>query len=337
LNHIIRPSRLDDLDALYQMAKITGGGFTNLPPDRELLEARLARSAAGFAKETDEPGDDLYLFFLEELSSGRLLGTVQIFSMVGQTVPFYSYRINLLTQHSRELKRSFHSEILTLTTDYKGCSEVGGLFLHPRERTAGLGELLARHRYLFMAMHRARFTERTVAELRGVIDESGDSAFWNSLGGRFFGMTFREADEFNALNGHQFIADLMPQHPIYTTLLPSSARNVIGQPHLQGRAAMRMLEKEGFTYEKYVDIFDAGPTMEIRTDDIRTLREAAQCRVVATDLTEGPQVLAATGALQDYRCCYAMVAPHSDGVAIDPAAATALKLAVGDIICFSPR
>ena len=50
-----------------------------------------------------------------------------------------------------------------------------------------------------------------LAELRGVMDEAGNSPFWDALAGRFFGMSFPEADEFNAIHGTQFIADLMPQ------------------------------------------------------------------------------------------------------------------------------
>ena len=33
MNFRIRPAREDDFSALYEMAKLTGGGFTNLPPD----------------------------------------------------------------------------------------------------------------------------------------------------------------------------------------------------------------------------------------------------------------------------------------------------------------
>ena len=35
--------------------------------------------------------------------------------------------------------------------------------------------------------------------------------------------TFRQADEYKALRGIQFIADLMPKHPIYTAMLPEAA------------------------------------------------------------------------------------------------------------------
>ncbi len=87
-------------------------------------------------------------------------------------------------------------------------------------------------------------------------------------------MTFPEADEFNAIHGTKFIADLMPKTPIYVALLADSAKAVIGQPHPSGRAALRMLEAEGFTFDRYVDIFDGGPTVTALTDKIRTVRES---------------------------------------------------------------
>ena len=34
----IRAARPDDARALYDLAKLTGGGFTNLPADRKTLE-----------------------------------------------------------------------------------------------------------------------------------------------------------------------------------------------------------------------------------------------------------------------------------------------------------
>ena len=51
------------------------------------------------------------------------------------------------------------------------------------------------------------------------MDEAGNAPFWDALAGRFFGMTFPEADEFNAVHGTKFIADLMPKTPIYVALL----------------------------------------------------------------------------------------------------------------------
>ena len=327
---VIRASRADDIESLYEMAKLTGGGFTNLPPDRDALTARLAQSADAFGKADDTPGDDLYLLMLEDSETGQVRGTAQIFSRIGQRWPFYSYRQGVLSQSSRELGRIFRAEMLSLTTDLEGASEVGGLFLHPRERAGGLGQLLARSRYLFITRHRARFAARTVAELRGVIDEAGGSHFWDGLGGKFFGMSFQEADEFNAINGNQFIADMMPKHPIYIAMLPEAARAVMGLPHPTGRAAMRMLEAEGFTHDGYIDIFDGGPTMGVATDAIRTIRQSATTTIVATDADEGEVSLIATGRLERFRCARGRVERREDGIAIDAEAASALGVAAGD-------
>ena len=35
MTHRIRAARAADLEHLYEMAKLTGGGFTNLPADRK--------------------------------------------------------------------------------------------------------------------------------------------------------------------------------------------------------------------------------------------------------------------------------------------------------------
>ncbi len=333
----VRPARTDDLDPLYDMAKLTGGGFTNLPPDRGSLTQKLARSAEAFAKAEDVPGDDLYVLVLEDSATGRVIGTAQIFARVGEKTPFYSYRLGTLSQHSRELGRTFRAEMLSLTTDYEGASEVGGLFLHPRERAGGLGLLLARSRYLFIRAHRARFGDRVIAELRGVIDEAGGSPFWDGLAGRFFGMNFQDADEFNAIHGHQFIADMMPKHPIYLAMLSETARSVIGLPHPTGRAAMRMLEHEGFRHEGYVDIFDGGPTMAAPTDQIRSIRDAHAATIAATGGPAGGKALIATGRLAEFRAAYGRVAAQGDGVTIDPTAAAILRVQAGDDVLHISR
>jgi arginine N-succinyltransferase len=333
VSFVIRAARAEDLTAIYQIAKSTGGGFTNLPPDRKMLGARLARATEAFARDDDALGDDLFFFVLEDTATGEVRGTCLIFSRIGSTWPFYSYRLATTSSYSKELQRTFRCETLTLTTDFDGASEVGGLFLHPGERAVGVGSLLARSRYLFIATHRQRFAPRTIAELRGVHDDSGGSAFWDGLGARFFGMDFREADDFNAILGNQFIADLMPKHPIYTALLPESALAVMGKPHNSGRAAQRMLEKEGFIYENYIDIFDGGPTMAARTDDIATVKDARQATLVAIGQVEdGINSLVAIGRLGAFRVTNGKVASSDGGVMLDEAAAEALGAKPGDTI-----
>jgi arginine N-succinyltransferase len=328
----IRAATAADLEPIYQMAKLTGGGFTTLPPDRTALAEKLAQSDAAFAREDGELADETFVLALENAATGDVRGTCQLFTRIGQDWPFYSYRLATLTQYSQELDRTVRAEMLNLVTDLEGSSEVGGLFLHPSERAGGLGMLLARSRYLFIAMHRARFADRILAELRGIIDERGGSPFWDGVAGRFFGMSFQEADYFNAINGNQFIADLMPKHPVYVAMLSETARSAIGVPHPSGNAAMRMLEAEGFAYEGYVDIFDGGPTMTAKTDKVASVAEAKEQAVAATDCASGEQALIAAGQLGSFRCCYGLRAEQDGGVAIDAAAAGLLSVASGETI-----
>jgi len=334
----MRPARPDDLQTLYEMAKLTGGGFTNLPPDRRALTVKLERTAEALSRAEDTLADEMIVLVLENSETGQVRGTCQLFSEVGQKYPFYSYRLGTLTQHSRELERTFRAEMLSLTTDLEGSTEVGGLFLHPRERAEGLGLLLARSRYLYMRLHRPRFGDRVIAELRGVIDEAGGSPFWDGLAGRFFGMSFQEADEFNAINGYQFIADLMPKTPIYTAMLTDHARSVIGLPHPNGRAAMRMLETEGFRNAGYVDIFDGGPTMVGTVDTLRTVAESGEFMLSRIHTDRSAKMLVARGKLQEFRCTYGFAIEEPDGtVALDAVSASLLNIKVGDMFTMVGR
>jgi arginine N-succinyltransferase len=290
----------------------------------------------------EDVADDLYVFVLQNSITGEVRGTCQIFGKVGQTWPFYSYRIGALTQHSVELERTFRADILNLSTDLEGATEVGGLFLHPGERAGGLGLLIARSRYLFIRNHRQRFADRTIAELRGVIDEAGGSPFWDGVAGRFFGMSFQEADEFNAKFGNQFIADLMPKHPVYIAMLQESAKTVIGVPHPSGRAAMRMLENEGFGWGNYIDIFDGGPTMTARTDQIRSIREAKDVTITeishsAREQKSYQKKLLTLGRLHTFKAAYGWIDDRGDDVIIDAECARALNISVGDQVTYVER
>jgi arginine N-succinyltransferase len=330
----VRPARGEDFDAIYEMALLTGGGFTNLPADKGTLTEKLSRSERAFASEEGAPEGDLFVFVLENAETGEVRGTCQVFSRIGVEQPFYSYRISKLTQTSPELGRTFHTEMLNLCTDFNDCSEVGGLFLHPEARSSGLGLglLLARSRYLFIRRNRERFAGKVVAELRGVIDEQGGSPFWDAIAGRFFGMGFQEADTFNGAHGTQFIADLMPKTPIYTAMLSPEALAVMRRPHPSGEAAMRMLEAEGFSGEGYVDIFDGGPTMSASTDKIRTVEEARALALGGTrESLEGDRMLLAAGTLGDFVSAYGrMTMTPQDGAMLDAESAGLLGLAPGD-------
>ena len=51
----LRAACLNDLEPLYEMAKLTGGGFTNLPPDRPALLSKLREANDAFTTRLGQP------------------------------------------------------------------------------------------------------------------------------------------------------------------------------------------------------------------------------------------------------------------------------------------
>jgi arginine N-succinyltransferase len=121
-------------------------------------------------------------------------------------------------------------------------------------------------------------------------------------------------------------------------MLPESARAVIGQPHPTGRAALKMLETEGFVWDSYIDVFDGGPTVTARTDDIRTIRECGQATLSDEPAEYGKTMMIASGHLADFVVCYGKVADCGGGkVAIDSAAREMLGAEPGATLWLADR
>jgi arginine N-succinyltransferase len=122
-------------------------------------------------------------------------------------------------------------------------------------------------------------------------------------------------------------------------MLADSAKPVIGQPHPTGRAALRMLEAEGFVYDRYVDIFDGGPTVTVPTDRIRTVRESRTERVIAIgEVDSARKMILAAGRLKGFRaCCGSVRRVERKGIAIDAQAAKLLEVSVGEKVLMVQR
>jgi arginine N-succinyltransferase len=168
-----------------------------------------------------------------------------------------------------------------------------------------------------------------------MIDEDGHSPFYEHLAKRFFHMDFFEVDHLTGVTDKQFITDLMPKYPIYVDLLPPEARNVIGKTHRDGAGARRLLELEGFRYDRVIDIFDGGPTMASPRDDLLAVKTSQQLRVKAGE--PGPiRALVSNERIRHFRAALAMADPHrEDGcVIVEQKVLDALEVAEGDIIRF---
>ncbi|MEM9054575.1 MAG: arginine N-succinyltransferase [Pseudomonadota bacterium] len=300
--YVMRPAELSDFDALRSMAVESGPGFTSLPVDEDILRKKLLKAVDSFAGRLPQPEYGKYLMMLENVETGEIGGCSAVKAGIGVNSPFFNYRIITLAQASQEADRRFDMDALILTNEFVGCTEVGTLFLRPQHRGAGVGRLLAQSRYLLMSTRPEWFGEKVIAELRGVVSHEGETPFWECLGRHFFRMSFPEADYLSATTDNQFILDLMPKYPVYVDLLPPEAREVIGRCHVDGVPAFKLLEWEGFQFERVVDIFDGGPIMQVSRSMIRSCRES---RIMELDIgpATGSSGIAARTDLSDYRAC----------------------------------
>lgn len=300
----VRPANLNDLDGLLMLAESADEGMTNLPPDRRALGERIERSIESFDREVAQPEDELYLLVLDD-GAGAVAGTACVFSRVGQVWPFYTYRRTQIVHHSRELGQRYCEDILQLSNDYGGATEVGGLFLHPSCRASGTGRLLARSRYMLIGQSPHRFSSRVMAELRGWVAPDGTTPFWDSLGRNFFHMTLAEADRYGGIHGNQFIADLMPKYPIYVSMLPRAVHPLIGKVHESSAPALKLLMNEGFRLTEHVDIFDAGPVVECSTSGLKAIAHQGRGNITKFACQpEGQASLLCKGIGPDFRCWF---------------------------------
>jgi len=280
---ILRPIKESDFNALKQIAVESGHGFTSLPVDDQQLKEKISRSVESFSKQVSSPHDEGYLFVLEDQQTNEIVGTTAIEAAVGTQIPLYHYHLGKTVHHSSALNVYNTVEILSMCNDYTGCSEICTLFLKESHRKGLAGRFLSRIRFAFMADQSNRFSETVIAEMRGVSDESGNSPFWQWLLEHFFSIEFPQADHLVGLGDKVFISELMPKYPIYANLLSEEAQSVIGHVHEKTKPALRLLQKEGFEHRGYVDLFDAGPTIEARLNNIQTVQQSHIVKISIVD------------------------------------------------------
>ena len=227
----LRPVRESDLDDLVALAKMSSGGITSFPPDRELLAEKITELS--------------HFFALEDLSTGKVIGCSAVRAQM----------------------------------EGGGPSELSTLFLHPDHRSGGLGRLLSYGRFIYIAVHLDAFEPTIVARIRG-----------------------------------------LPDHPQF------------GKPHPNSLPAVRMLEREGFTFQGDVDETDLGPWLECATDKLWTVQHLRSAPAHIVDHVDGgAQVVAAE--TDQFRACLAPIEENGD-ISIPREAAEALEIADGDTLFY---
>ncbi|PKF31803.1 arginine N-succinyltransferase [Acinetobacter proteolyticus] len=283
---IIRYIQQKDIHDLYHLAQKAGFGLTSLQPDMEILAARIDRAIKTVEGKL-EKSEQGYLFALEDTTLHKVVGVCGIEVALGLKEPWYNFHVGTQVHSSEPLNVYKALPTLYLSNNHTNCSELCTLFLDPDYRLNKNGKFLSKVRFLFLSAFRQYFEETIVAEMRGFSDENGRSPFWDAVGHKFFDMEFTKADYLSGTGKKAFIAELMPRHPLYVDMLPDEAKAVIAAVHPNTVPAYNLLIEEGLRYKGYVDIFDAGATLQADIENLRAIRDS---HVVTVKVESSDQV-----------------------------------------------
>jgi len=318
MTYFIRQAKIEDLEKFVDLVFLTSWGITSLPKDKKLIEEKLKLSCRSFEKRPKAPGEELYLFFLEEGETKDIVGVSGIKARVGWDHPLHLLQVR--------------NDSLIPVQITEGPSELCSLYLHPAHRSAGLGKLLSFSRFLFIAAQKERFADEIIAQLRGIFEEGGASPFWRAVGEQQLEITF---DELASLvqSDPEETERLMPKRPLSVSGLPKEAQEAVGRPNKSTLPAMRMLQEAGLSPTGWIDPFDGGPILKGKRGAIKPIMESRSAAVknVRSESFPGARLYLAAKEEKSFRCCLAEIA-FDDGAGIDKETAEALQVSEGETI-----
>lgn len=270
--YLLRDVQTTDLEGLMQLARVLD--TVNLPAEESSLAQIIDDSVRSFNGEFQNPFDRSFLFVAEEPSTGELVGTSQVIAKHGtREAPHVFMDVSEREHYSQMLDRHFRHKVLRIGYNYAGHTEIGGLVVHPHFRGREKpGKQLSFVRFLYIAMNRADFRERVLAELMPPLLPGGRSAMWEAFGAKVTGLTYQQADKLSR-QSKEFIKELFPPGEIYVELLPREVQEVIEKVGPETEPVRRMLTSIGFTYDHRIDPFDGGPHYSAQTADIKPIVE----------------------------------------------------------------
>lgn len=275
---LLRDATPDDYAGIKRLAKTFN--TVNLPNDGKELKRIIDTATKSFGRRIKDPFAREFLFVMEDVSTGKVVGTSQIMAQHGTPeAPHIYFDVLNEDRYSETVGRVFHHQVLRIGFNFNGPTEIGGLVLdstyrgHPQK----LGKQLSFVRFMFIAMHRAEFRDRLLAELLPPLGEGGRSALWESVGRHFTGLDYSEADLISKHN-KEFIRNLFPGGNIYVSLLCPDARDVIGKVGPATEGVRKMLESIGFRPVARIDPFDGGPHFEAQTDEVWPVQKTVSAK-----------------------------------------------------------
>ncbi|VUD40449.1 Arginine N-succinyltransferase subunit beta [Thalassocella blandensis] len=335
---IIRPATLKDVDRLLEFSCQIPPGMTSMPNDASTWHKKLSIAENCFAPIDQNAKESKIFFLVLEDEHQQLMGTAGVHTEIGLKRPFYNYKVSKQVMASESLDVTVSCEILNLVNDFTGATELTSLYLSPPARRKPLGQVMSRCRFLLMHDFPEFFGDMVFAEIRGWLNEQETSPFWEHIGKKFFTMPYKKADFISAVNGSQFISDLMPRYPIYLNLMPQEVIDVVGKAHDGAMPAQCLLEKEGFGYRGYVDIFDAGPVVQCEREKIVSINDTEQAIVKQITAYPGEgealrHCILSNRSKQDYRITASVVKQLDENhIALDADTAQRLDVSEGNTV-----
>jgi arginine N-succinyltransferase len=278
MSFIVRAVRHEDINQLVDLAK----QFTllNLPGEKSVLAGKIDRSLQSFAGKLNKIESE-YLFVVEDTEEQLVVGSSLIMAKHGNDdIPHNYFKVLKKNHYSDDLGIGFIHQVLRFQLDTDGPTEIGGLLVDKiyRRRPEKLGKQISLSRFLYVALHPEKFEERILCELTPPLTDEGRSEFWESLGRRFTGLPYQEADMLSQTR-KEFISSLFPEEDIYMCLLDAKARAVVGRVGEHTKPAQHLLESIGFEYLEEVDPFDGGPHFGCATQEIAPIKMGQRVRV----------------------------------------------------------
>ncbi|MFL5438607.1 MAG: arginine N-succinyltransferase [Myxococcales bacterium] len=285
-SYVLRDVQKSDLHGLHRLAGELD--TVNLPDDEKELGQAIDKSCRSFDGRIRNPFEREYLFVLEDVAREKVVGCSLIIAQHGtRDAPHIFFDVYEKEHYSQSVDRHFKHRVLSIGYNFDGPTEIGGLIVDPAYRQKEKpGKQLSYVRFLFVAMHPSRFRERILVELLPRLDEDRRSPLWESLGRKFTGLSYQEADRLSREN-KEFIQQLFPPGEIYTTIFTQKIQDAIGEVGPETMGAKQMLTRIGFRYDERIDPFDGGPHYSAPTKDIDPVRRYRRGRLAEEPLDAG--------------------------------------------------
>jgi len=271
---ILRSARNTDYPAVLRLAHQLNS--YNLPYDEKIIRDLIHSSERSFCGKRPKAGAK-YLFVMENTSSKDILGASLIIARQG-------------TRRSPHIYFEKKGIFLRFGSQTHGPTEIGGLILKKKYRgkKEKLGKQLSWVRFLYMAQHLQRFERNVLVEFLPPF-HSGKSVFWEAVGKRFTGLSYREADRLSVYT-KKFIFDCFPRK-INMRHLPKKAQKEVGKVSPQAKGACALLTKIGFRKTNRIEPFDGGPYYEAPLRKIAVIQKVQKVRFAGHLLRNGKKML----------------------------------------------